>query len=61
MATYIKLAYAFLDEDCQTYGELLKRTGLSKKNAVESAKRVGGEGAFGKSSSDEEESVLHLP
>jgi predicted transcriptional regulator len=31
MATYIKLAYAFLDEDCQTYGELLKRTGLSRR------------------------------
>jgi hypothetical protein len=31
MSTYIKLAYAFLDEDCQTFGELLKKTGLSRR------------------------------
>jgi DNA-binding HxlR family transcriptional regulator len=31
MATYIKVAYALLNEDCQTYGELLKRTGLSRR------------------------------
>jgi hypothetical protein len=31
MATYIKVADAFLDEDCQTYGELLERTGLSRR------------------------------
>jgi hypothetical protein len=60
MSTYIKLAYAFLDEDCQTFGELLKKTGLSK-DAVKSSKRVGDEGFPRKSSPHEEESVLHLP
>jgi DNA-binding HxlR family transcriptional regulator len=31
MATYIKVACAFLNGDRQTYGELLKRTGLSRR------------------------------
>jgi hypothetical protein len=48
MATYIKLAYAFLENDCLSYGEMVKKTGLSRRTLSKILEELVVKGFLGK-------------
>jgi hypothetical protein len=48
MATYIKVSYAFLENDCLSYGEMVKKTGLSRRTLSKILEELVVKGFLGK-------------